>query len=315
MTVTAGPARSGAPPGVGAPPGLGAPPGGGAPPRLGAPPGPTLRVLDVPVATGDLPAAWAAEFRWCHGTTAGWADADRLLVTTPTAGLYVEDGRRVVVRADDDRARLEHDYLVYAWAPRLLLMQRRRFGLHATLVVSPDGHAVAVGGPSMAGKSTTAVELVRRGWTFAGDDIVPIDHESGRPVTRPYARPIHLSDAAAARLGTDPALGRPLPGRAKRVYGLPTDLRPRPLALIVVVGRSTGDRIEVEHHPGLVALPRLAVLTDSIGLAVRLPAVRADLFRWAANLAAGTRVVSVRRPADQETVAEMADTVEGLVAG
>lgn len=281
---------------------------------LSAPPGPTRRVLGVPVESGDLPEPWDAEFCRRGGSTAWWADAERLLVTTPTAGLYVEGGRRVVVRADDDRARLDHDYLAYAWAPRLLLMQRRRFGLHATLVVSPGGQAVAVGGPSMAGKSTTAVELVRRGWTFAGDDIVPVDHESDRPVTRPYARPIHLSDAAAARLGADLALGRPLPGRTKRVYALPTDLRPRPLSLIVVVGRATGARVEVEHHPGLAALPRLTVLTDSIGLAPRLTALRADLFGWAARLAAGTPVVSVRRPVGRDTVAEMADTVQGLVA-
>ncbi|WP_420121238.1 hypothetical protein [Nakamurella sp.] len=282
---------------------------------LTAPPGPTHRVLDVPVGSGDLPAPWAAQVRGRGGSTAWWADADRMLVTTPTAGLYVEGGHRVLVRADDDRARLRDDYLAYAWAPRLLLMQRRRFGLHATLVVAPGGQAVAVGGPSMAGKSTTAIELVRRGWTFAGDDIVPVDTGSGRPMTRPYARPIHLSDAAAARLGADPGLGRPLPGRTKRVYGLRTDLRPRPLDLIVVVGRTAADRVEVEHHPGLVALPRLTVLTDSIGLAARLPALRADLFDWAAQLAAGTRVVSVRRPADRDTVAEMADTVEELAAG
>lgn len=281
---------------------------------LAAPPGPTVEVLGVPVESGDLPEPWDAEFHWRGGATAWWADAERLLVTTPTAGLSVEGGRRVVVRADDERARLDHDYLAYAWAPRLLLMQRRRFGLHATLVVSPGGRAVAIGGPSMAGKSTTAVELVRRGWIFAGDDIVPIDHGSGMPVTRPYARPVHLSDAAATRLGADPALGRPLPGRTKRVYTLPTDLHPRPLSLIVVVGRTVAGRVEVEDHPGLTALPRLTMLTDSIGLAPRLPALRADLFRWAARLAAGTRVVSVRRPVDGETVAEMADTVAGLVA-
>jgi len=58
----------------------------------------------------------------------------------------------------------------------------------------------------------------------------------------------------------------------------------------------------------------LTVLTDSIGLAARLPALRADLFGWAARLAAGTRVATVSRPADRDTVAEMADTVEDLAA-
>lgn len=286
--------------------------GSGGPAVLAPPPGPTLSVHGITVQDGPVSPPWNAPVQGGRGATAWYADADRLLVTGPTAGLTVERGCRVTMRADDRRARLEHDYLVYAWAARVLLQQQRRFALHATLVVSPGGQAVAIGGPSMAGKSTTAIELTRRGWTFAGDDIVAVRPGSGTPVAHPVDRPIHLSDEAAVRLGADPAIGRPLPGRAKRVYALTSDLRPRPLSLIVIVGRTPGERIEVEHHHGLAALPRLTLLTDSIGLAARLVPWRADLFHWAAGIAAAVPVLTVRRPADRPTVEAMADTVQDL---
>lgn len=277
---------------------------------LGPPPAATDAVLGVPVERGTVPAAWDAPVQW---RGALWADERRALLRIGPAGLWVEDGRRIVLEVgDDDRS--TYDHVVYGSA-RLLLTQRRRFSLHATLVATPDGHLVAVAGDSMAGKSTTVAALVAAGWTFGCDDLAEID-PSGT-VAVPHERPVHLSDPAARLLGGDPATGRPLPGRTKRAYHLPADLTPRPLAAVVHLTADpdlAGERPLAVRLDPVQALVQLAAIGERTGL-VELPALRAAYVAWVGALVRSVPVLAVRRPGEGDTVAAVVDLVRSAVAG
>ena len=58
--------------------------------------------------------------------------------------------------------------------------------LHAA-AAARDGSVVLLSGSPGAGKSTLAVQLVDRGWTFVADDVVPVDGTSGAALPMPCA--------------------------------------------------------------------------------------------------------------------------------
>ncbi|HWU21090.1 MAG TPA: hypothetical protein VN088_06175 [Nocardioides sp.] len=271
---------------------------------LGAP-GLTRTVLDVPVEEGPVPGPWDAAVvaePWY------WADADRLRFAADDVVVYVEPGR-VLISAPDADARAHADWLLYATATRALLTFRREFNLHAGMVVTPSGAAVAVLGDSGAGKSTTTVELLRRGWTLGSDDIVVVRHTDAGPVAHPVDRPIHLASRAVDLLGGDPAVGRPLPYGDKRAYTITADLAPRPLAAIVVLAPDP-DAVGVEAHrvDGLAALPAIGVSADRYGIC-RLPEHRADFLAWNARLCEQVPIWRLVRPVGSDTVAAVADEI------
>lgn len=266
----------------------------------------TETVLDIPVERGPTPGPWDAPVVW-RGVL--WADENRALFRRGPIGAYVELGHRVVLDTPTDAEASEHDYVIYSIAARMLLIQRRRFSLHATLVVAPSGTMIAVAGDSMAGKSTSVLELVRRGWTFSCDDIAEVMAPGATAV--PYERPIHLSDQAARMLGADPAIGRPLPGRGKRAYRLAGDLTPRPLAAVVRLSADAEGSPAFQRLDPVAALVLLTGLSERLGIA-ELQGLRADHLAWLGDLLRHVPVFQLRRPAGGDTVAQVGDLVETI---
>jgi hypothetical protein len=274
---------------------------------LGVAPGPTTRVLGCPVIEGPTPPPWPGAV----DTEYFVADHDRALVIHDDASVYVAHGTEVVIDVPPDQ-RLAYDYLVYSHALRLLLLQRGRFTLHATLVESPAGHAVAVTGPSTVGKTTTAVALAERGWTFVCDDIVGATTGADGVTAQPFPRPLHASDALAQRLGVDPAIGRELPGADKRAYAFPSDTAPRRLAAVLRLDLGDHDHVVTRRQSPLEALPMLAALSDTAELC-QLPPYRARFLQWLSELLTQIPVIEVVRPRTGVSVDAVADAVEAVV--
>lgn len=280
-------------------------------PVLSAPPGITSAVLGIEVEEGPLPPPFGEA---CGPRGVVHADHRRSLIRPfDGVGAYVEDGARIVIQVTSRAERLQHDYLAYAFAARELLQQQGRFPLHATLLISPEERAIAVTGDSGVGKSTTTIELVARGWRFSCDDVVEVSTD-GEVTAIPLGRPIHLSDAAAVRLGADPAIGRELPQRDKRVYSLEGDLTARPLSAIVRLRCQPVPTVTDEILTSLDALPPLAHHSDRYG-SNRSPRWRAAYLAWLARIVSDVEVFNVVRPVEGDSVNEVADRVERLVRG
>lgn len=278
-------------------------------PMFGPAPGPTRTVLGCVVEEGPTPPPWPAPV----DSTRVLADHDRALLHHDLASLYVAHGRDVVVSAPDEATRLEHDYLVYAHALRLLLFQQQRFPLHATLVESPAGQVVGITGATTAGKTTTAVELVTRGWRLVCDDIVEARIEDGGVVAVPHPRPVHLADGSARRLGLDPEVGRLLPAGDRRVYAGPDDSTPRRLSALVRLEVVADGRVSLDPSTTVHAVPWLAARTDLDGIC-DLPEHRAAFLSWLCGVAAAVPMVHLRRPEQPDSVASVGDAIEDWVS-
>jgi len=86
--------------------------------------------------------------------------------------------------------------------------------LHGAAVVQ-DGKAAVVLAPSGGGKTTIALELVRRGWRFLSDDFAVLASDS---TVLPFPRRVNLTDDTIALLRLPRARGSvPVPGPSGRV--------------------------------------------------------------------------------------------------
>lgn len=113
--------------------------------------------------------------------------------------------------------------------------------LHAAALVEPGGGALLLAAPSGHGKSSLAIEMVRRGFGFLGDDYAPVDLERG--LVHPYHRAMGLTAESAARIADCAVLGPALMG--KRLADVGDWLgegrlarRPAPLAHVVLLAAS-----------------------------------------------------------------------------
>ncbi len=268
----------------------------------------TTRVLDIDVIEGPTPPEWDAAIQ----LPGFFADADRVLVVHPEVRLFVTRDA-VVVEAASREHRCAYDYLVYAWALKLVLQLNRRHSLHASIVSSPQGNTVAIAGQSMAGKSTTMAALLRRGWTFLCDDIAEVDVSGPSPQLVPHERPVHLSPRALEILGLDPGFGKDLPGREKQVVHLHSDLQPRRLDSIVLL-RTAPDCDVVVAAPvsPSTAVATVGALSDAYGMGYLTP-FRGSFFSWSSSLASSVPVIAVTRPRTGDSIQTVADTVSSVL--
>lgn len=266
----------------------------------------TEEVLGVPVTLGPLPAPWDAEL---VGAPRFWVDPYRVLFRAFGSGVYIADGDTVILDASPE-ARPSIDWMAYSLAARTLLIQQHRFHLHAALVTSPAGETVAVMGRPMAGKSTTTIELLRRGWSMACDDIVEVDFTGGTATARPIARPVHLSESAAELIGLDPATGTLLAGGRKRAWQMDADLSPRRLTAIVWLSAEHSAQGVTATRIGPVrALPLVGKAANGDGVCL-LPSHRPAFLQWTSTLTARVPLTEVLRPTAGDTVDQVADAIE-----
>ena len=106
-------------------------------------------------------------------------------------------------------------------------------------------------------------------------------------------------------------MGRPLPGRTKRVFRLDGDLEPRRLDALVLL--RAGEVLEVEHRsvPTVEATWLTAGHSDVRGIC-HLPSQRPQFMSWAAAVASSVHVHAVTRPLHGDSSQRVADTIATL---
>jgi hypothetical protein len=78
--------------------------------------------------------------------------------------------------------------------------------LHAAVLGRPGG-ALAISGPSGAGKTTLTLALLNRGWSYYSDDFCPLHRETG--LVHPFPRSLWVRPPAPA----EPRAGHPRQGK------------------------------------------------------------------------------------------------------
>lgn len=182
---------------------------------------------------------------------------------------------------------------------------RGREALHASAVCSPSG-VVAIAASSGAGKTTLAVELVRRGWPLFCDDVLVLDR--GPQSVRAHPGTPHLN--VPAGIGAETSLGVTLGLLDGERWVSATSFwcESTPIALVCLLDRRSGSSLSIEAlPPGPQWLaPYMIGLDDSTERERRRFALYADLV----DSAALVRL----RCGSSSAPAQLADQVESLIA-
>jgi hypothetical protein len=218
-----------------------------------------------------------------------------LLRVVPGVGRFLaRDGNTLEYWTEEGADEAAVEALLQGGVLGALIHQRGELPLHATTLVSPDRtRAIALAGHSGAGKSTTAYELVRRGWILLSDDLTRVTLEDGRPTAWPgKARLRLLTDACDAFELDVGRLAAAPDWRGKYLVDLPR--WEEPMALTAVVALERSDELALDVLRGVAALRVLAEQTYRIHYVEALGQTRKH-FELIAATAAGTTVLRARR--------------------
>lgn len=201
--------------------------------------------------------------------------------------------------------------------------QRRQFVLHACAVSMPGG-AVALAGNPRAGKSTTMATLLTRGHELLSDDKTVLRPGPDGPEVLSGYPTMRLWGDAAERMGLDASeLPELLPGMGKYLYRTPAFRREAtPLrALVVLTTPRPVDKGGPEDIGGVQVRPLAShrAVQTLLRQTYRRPilnglGLQGEHFAWATKLGNTIPIVRVVRPRTGDTVTEVADAVEAVVA-
>jgi hypothetical protein len=199
---------------------------------------------------------------------------------------------------------------LYSTVTALLLAQQGRFALHAT-AVRIGAVDVAIAGACGIGKSTTALTLAGRGHRLLCDDVLPLEPEPSGTRHVPTPRPVRIAPSAAQTLGIDVSRASgPSPHVGK--LALPCEpAQPSRLDAIVILRSGPSALIEISRIGRSAALPLLYAHAYRSRL---LASWRAEIFRWAAGVAATVPVLCLERPAAGWSAGQVASALEDVAA-
>ena len=157
-------------------------------------------------------------------------------------GAYMEvDGRQVALEGH-----LSPDRMASLSIAQLLMDRVEAFTiLHAAVVGTPDG-ALAISGPSGAGKTTLTLSLLEAGYSFLSDDFCPLHRESG--LVHPFQRSLWVREQPGQE-SMNQRSGKvlfPLDGRS-----FPMETHPLPLKWLVCLDAGANSK---EMGIGLVRM-------------------------------------------------------------
>jgi len=184
--------------------------------------------------------------------------------------LMTADARRVLIEPTRGSELGWQRYLLGQVLPLAALLQGLEV-FHAS-VVERSGRAIALAAGSGVGKTTVALELVRRGLGFLSDDVLAAEAPGERPVAHPA---VGVANVRPAAYGLLAELERA--GRATRVAAtdvetrVSVDLVPGPLPLAALVVLVLVDDPHALHCEQLTPVDPRLLLAASFNVAIQTP--------------------------------------------
>ena len=214
------------------------------------------------------------------------ADDGRFRIWAPRHGCYVlsPDGGEIFGATPAGPA-WRWERLVLAQALPLAAVLQGLEVFHAS-AVALDGSVVAFAGRSGAGKTSTALHVVRGGARLVTDDVLAVEVRDGRPYAYPGSTTARIDPAQWRRLrpAERRGLGRVVARGEKQHVALPAEVSPRPLRAIYhlvrpapVDGEIRVRRIEQPTPPVVLRNVFLTYLRDRRRLVTQFDVVAAVL--------------------------------------
>ncbi|MDO5499583.1 MAG: hypothetical protein Q4F67_07885 [Propionibacteriaceae bacterium] len=283
------------------------------PEMLPAPPEATVEAADVVITLDTFPDELPDPIAT---STIHQVNADALLLRVADIGRYLVTGGNTI-HIDPHPDATDHEVRVYLLGTCLgaLLHQRDFLVLHASGIATGHG-ALLFAGDSGAGKSTLLAEFLRRGYPMLVDDVCAVRVDAdGTPIVIPSYPRTRLWADAAERFDIDtthlPRTVRTWDKFERQVTEFSDQETPL-THLIHLLGPYPGRECVVERLAPLEAFPTLlhntyrGILLDGLDR-------RATHFALAAKTARAITVLQAKRPAESNSVAELADLILGTL--
>ncbi len=184
--------------------------------------------------------------------------------------LMADDGREIVVEPKGAATEADIAPFILSTGFAAILHQRRLLALHAA-TVAWQGRAIALCGPTGAGKSTLAAALCQAGAGFVGDDIAAIRLDGPQPMVWPDGRQHRLWADAIDHLALAQQQGAPVRGHMHKFHVSPLRSQNQPgalpLAAVVV--------LRMRENTAPPAPPRI----ERLNLVDAAPLLRREVYR------------------------------------
>lgn len=229
-----------------------------------------------------------------------------------TIRMSIRDGRSITYAIEPESRQDEARLFLMGSGMGAILMQRGHVVVHGNAITLPNRNtAIVCIGDSGAGKSTTAIAMMQRGYSILADDICPIDAAGMISPGMPRAK---LWDETAANLAIETAgLRQVRDGDAK--FNLPLGQRhcSEPRRIYTFVWLVPDDVNEVSCTE-VTGVEKFAVLRNNVYRhEYLLPlGLESEYLTRVAQIAAQTKVFKVVRPKAGFDIDPLLDTISLL---
>ena len=229
--------------------------------------------------------------------------------------VLIDQGRRVIFDAFPDATPLAIRTNFIGIIQALLWHQRGYLPLHGSAVLVRD-RAIAVAGPSTAGKSVTAAALTRHGFPLVADDFTVIDWQSQPPVVLPGYQKLRLLKDACEELDLlGAALAEAHPSEEK--YVLATEAAPStssvPLTDIFILADERGDAFSSERLGPVQGVQHLLTSVHMLEAAYAL-GLQKQVFSAINAIVSKVQLWRIVVPEGLDRTGETAESIAALVS-
>jgi hypothetical protein len=173
------------------------------------------------------------------------------LISGPRYGaqLVFPDGRQLVSVEGEDGWQASQRLLIAQGLPFVAVLRGLEV-FHASAVVI-DGHALALAGPSLAGKTSVAVELCREGASFLADDVLVLERDGDELLAHPGSPVVGIADVATDVAAEEGVLEERVlaADTRERIVQMITCVCPAPLTAIFFIDRRADGPARAEFAP------------------------------------------------------------------
>jgi hypothetical protein len=229
--------------------------------------------------------------------------------------VLIERGRRVVFDVFADVAPLALRTNFIGTIQAVLWHQRGYLPLHGSAVLV-DGRAIAVAGPTTAGKSVTAAALTRRGYPLVADDFTVIDWQPEPPIVLPAYQKLRLLKDACDKLDLlGAALAEAHPSEEK--YVLATEAAPSNAAVPITdifILTERGSEFSAEKLGPVQGVQQLLTSVHMLEAAYAL-GLQKQVFTAINAIVSKVRLWRIVVPDGLDRTGETAESIAALVSG